>query len=170
MIHMLEGDLLLSQSDLIAHGVAPGDDFKSGLAMALRENFPAMYKDFRHFCRLTPKPGSIWVWPGVDQKGRAWRIASLFTQEPAAHEGGRPGRAKTEHVNHALHELRKWIDKEKVKSVALPRLATGVGGLDWAHVEPLVMAQLGTLKIPICLYTKFLPGVVAKEPGALQAT
>src|SRR5678810_1011288 len=52
MIHMLEGDLLLSQSDLIAHGVAPGDDFKSGLAMALRENFPAMYKDFRHYLSL----------------------------------------------------------------------------------------------------------------------
>src|SRR5678810_1427157 len=52
MIHMLEGDLLLSQSDLIAHGVAPGDDFKSGLAMALREKFPAMYKDFRHYLSL----------------------------------------------------------------------------------------------------------------------
>lgn len=169
MMHSLEGDLLLSQADLIAHGVAPNDDFKTGLAMALREKFPAMYKDFRHFCHLqTPKPGSLWLWQGVDQKGRHVRIAALFTQDAPAHDGGRPGRAKTEHVNHALHELKKVVDKEKVQSLALPRLATGVGGLDWAHVEPLVTAQLGTLKIPVCVYTKFVAGVAAKEPFAAK--
>ena len=170
MMHFLEGDLLLSRSDLIAHGVAPGDDFKSGLAMALREKFPAMYKDFRHYChQQTPKAGSLWLWQGVDQQGRRVRIASLFTQEPPGHEGGRPGRAKTEHVNHALHELKKLVTKEQVQSVALPRIATGVGGLDWAHVEPLVRAQLGDLKIPVCLYTKFVAGVAGKEPLTAKA-
>lgn len=170
MMHSLEGDLLLSQADLIAHGVAPGDDFKSGLAMALREKFPAMYKDFRHYCRQqSPKAGSAWLWQGVDHKGRHVRIAALFTQEAPAHDGGHPGRAKTEYVNHALHELKKLVDKEKVQSLALPRLATGVGGLDWALVEPLVAAQLGSLKIPVCIYTRFLPGVVGKEPFATKA-
>ena len=103
MMHSLEGDLLLSQADLIAHGVAPNDDFKSGLAMALREKFPAMYKDFRHFCHLqTPKPGSLWLWQGVDQKGRHVRIAALFTQDAPAHDGGRPGRASTEPATRCL--------------------------------------------------------------------
>ena len=169
MMHLLDGDLLLSKADLIAHGVAPGDDFKSGLTMALREKFPALYKDFRHYCRqAAPKPGTLWLWQGVDREGRHWRIASLFTQAAAAHEGGRPGRASTEHVNHALHELRKLVDLEAVRSVALPRLATGVGGLDWTHVEPLVKAQLGALKIPVLVYAKFTAGVAAKEPLANQ--
>jgi len=164
MMHFLDGDLLLSKADLIAHGVAPGDDWKSGLAMALREKFPALYKDFRHFCRqATPKPGSLWLWQGVDQHGRHWRIASLFTQEAAAHEGGRPGRAHTEHVNHALHELKKLAQQEKVGSLALPRLATGVGGLDWAHVEPLVRTQLAELKVPVFVYQKYVAGVAAPE-------
>jgi len=96
MIHSLDGDLLLSKAELFAHGVAPNDDFKQGLALALREKFPAMYKDFRHFCRQqTPKVGTLWLWQGVDQHGKTVKIAALFTQEPAAHEGGHPGKAKT---------------------------------------------------------------------------
>ncbi len=171
MMHALHGDLLLSKADLIAHGVAPGDDFKHGLAMALRERFPAMYRDFRHHCRQsTPKPGTIWVWQGVDDKGKPMRIAALFTQEPPSREGQHPGRATTGHVNHALHELKKWIEKERIGSVALPALATGVGGLSWEHVEPLVRAQLGGLPIPVCVYTKFVAGVAAVEPLAARTS
>lgn len=167
MIHTLEGDLLLSKADLIAHGVAPNDDWKSGLALALRERFPSLHKDFRHYChQQNPKPGTLWLWQGVDQQGRHWRIANLFTQDAPAHQGGHPGRAKTEHVNHALHELKKLVDKEKVQSLALPRLATGVGGLDWAHVEPLLQAQLGALKIPVYVYAKYVAGQAAMEVAA----
>jgi O-acetyl-ADP-ribose deacetylase (regulator of RNase III) len=167
MLHSLEGDLLLSKAAMLAHGVAPGDDFRSGLAAALRDRFPALYKDFRHFCHVQhPKPGGLWLWQGVGEDGRPVRIASLFTQEPPAHEGGHPGRATTAHVNHSLHELKKLVDKEHVASVALPRLATGVGGLSWQHVEPLIRAQLGSLSIPVCIYTKFVPGIAAKEPLA----
>ena len=36
MIHEVEGDILLSSAHAIAHGVAPNDDFRSGLAHALR--------------------------------------------------------------------------------------------------------------------------------------
>ncbi len=170
MIHELSGDLLLSQADLIAHGIAPHDDFKNGLALALREAFPAMYKDFRHHCKLdNPKPGSVWLWQGVDQQGRTRRIAALFTQDPPAHAGGHPGPAHTEHVNHALHELRKLLEKEHLRSVALPRLATGVGGLDWQHVEPLLRAQLATLPIAVYVYTTYQKGVAAKEPRAAGA-
>lgn len=170
MIHSIEGDLLLSSADLIAHGVAPGDDFRHGLAMALREKFPAMYKDFRHYCRQqAPKPGSLWLWQGLDHQGRHVRIAALFTQDAAEREGARPGRARLEHVNHALHELKKVIEKEAVRSVALPRLATGVGALEWAHVEPLVHAQLGALPVPVCVYTRFVAGVAGKEPFAAKA-
>ena len=165
MLHKLSGDLLLSKADVIAHGVAPNDDFKNGLALALREKFPAMYKDFRHFCKqAAPHPGTLWLWQGVDQNGERVRIASLLTQDAPTHAGGHAGRAKTEHVNHALHELKKLIEHEGFGSVALPRLATGVGGLSWSHVEPLIKSQLGALKAHVAVYVEFKPGVAAVEP------
>lgn len=78
MIQEVTGDLLLSTAQVIAHGVAPGDHFNQGLALSLRERYPAMAKDFRHYCQLSnPKPGEIWVWAGAD--GR--RIVNLMTQD-----------------------------------------------------------------------------------------
>ena len=41
-------------------------------------------------------------------------------------------------MNKSLHELARLVKKEKVRSVAMPRLATGVGGLSWSEVKPLV--------------------------------
>jgi O-acetyl-ADP-ribose deacetylase (regulator of RNase III) len=165
MIHELTGDLLFSTADVIAHGVAPHDDFKHGLALALREKFPAMYKDFRHWCKTqNPKAGSAWLWRGVDNGGKAVRIVALLTQEAPARDGAHPGPAHTEYVNHALRELRKIVAEEKVHSVAMPALATGVGGLDWKHVAPLVLAQLGGLSIGIYVYTHYVRGTAAKEP------
>ena len=55
MIHELTGDLLLSKAEVLVHGLAPDDDCKQGLARALRERFPAMHKDFRHWCRIADR-------------------------------------------------------------------------------------------------------------------
>ena len=51
MLIEVSGDILLTGAHAIAHGVAPNDNFHQGLALALREEYPAMYKDFRHYCQ-----------------------------------------------------------------------------------------------------------------------
>lgn len=160
MIHEVSGDILLSKAEVIAHGVAPGDHFDSGLALALRERWPAMYKDFRHFCKVDhPNTGTLWIWSGP-----GFRLANLFTQSEGPKQGGHPGKATLENVNHAMRELRHLITKESLKSVALPRLATGVGGLDWEEVKPLVDRHLGDLGIPVIVYAEYHSGVTADEP------
>lgn len=160
MIKEVTGDILLSQAQAIAHGIAPNDHFNSGLALSLREEWPAMYQDFRHYCHANhPNPGEIWAWGGASGK----RIISLFTQEPPLNHQGNPGRATTHNVNLALRELRHLIEKETFTSIALPRLATGVGGLDWEEVLPLVKKQLGDLKIPVYVYSTYRKGIRAEE-------
>ncbi|MGB0908884.1 MAG: macro domain-containing protein [Nitrospirales bacterium] len=160
MIHEVEGDILLTDAGCIAHGVAPGDHFLQGLALSLREEWPAMVKDFRHYCQVNnPKPGEVVMWGGPGGK----HLVHLLTQEAAAVQGGRPGRATTIYINHALRELKLFIEKEGVKSLALPRLATGVGGLKWEEVRPLIIKHLNVLTIPIHVYTVFHKGVKAKE-------
>jgi O-acetyl-ADP-ribose deacetylase (regulator of RNase III) len=155
------GDILQSRAQVIAHGVSPNDNFGQGLALSLREQWPAMYKDFRHHAQVGhQEPGSLWAWGGAD--GR--RIVALFTQEPPKNKGGRPGRATLQHVGHALRELRKLIEAEQFTSVALPRLATGVGELEWADVAPLVHQHLDGVGIPVIVYSTYRPGVAADEP------
>lgn len=162
MIHEVSGDILLSKAQVIAHGVAPNDHFDTGLALNLRQDWPAMYKDFRHFCHTThPKPGTLWIWSGPNGK----RIVNLFTQQPPPSEHAHPGKATLANVNHALHELRKLAEKEHFPSLAMPRLATGVGGLKWEDVAPLIQTTLAPLNIPVFIYTTFHKGVQAVEKG-----
>lgn len=161
MIHEVSGDILLSKAQALAHGVAPNDHFDQGLALALREKWPAMVKDFRHFVKQQhPKPGTFWVWGGFNV-----RIFNLLTQEGEQMHGGRPGRATVPNVHHCLRALQHELEKGEITSIALPKLATGVGGLDWAEVRPLIHDHLGGLQIPVFVYTQYQKGVQAKEPG-----
>ncbi len=160
MISHVEGDILLTTASTIAHGVAPNDDFKQGLALALRERWPDMYKDFRHYCQTqNPKPGSLWTWHGAG----GFTCINLLTQEPAQSHGSHPGKAKLENVNHCLHDLVKEIKRLEIKSLAMPRLATGVGGLEWKDVEPLMKKSLDQAGIPVFVYTRYLKGQKANE-------
>lgn len=160
MIREVSGDILLSSTKAIAHGVAPNDDFHSGLALSLRERMPALYKDFRHFCQTRhPKSGELWTWVSAD----GVRIINLFTQEAAYAHGSKPGAASLTHINHTLHALRTLVQHEKISSLALPRLACGVGGLDWSDVKPLIEKHLGDLDIPVYVYATYHKGEKANE-------
>jgi O-acetyl-ADP-ribose deacetylase (regulator of RNase III) len=90
-------------------------------------------------------------------------VVNLLTQEAAYNHGQKPGRATTAHVNHALKELHKLIESEQFSSVALPRLSTGVGGLEWDEVYPLIQQHLGGLTIPVYVYTTYHKGQKANE-------
>jgi O-acetyl-ADP-ribose deacetylase (regulator of RNase III) len=164
MIYEVTCDILLSCAAAIVHGVAPNDDFNQGLAHSLREQFPSLYKDFRHYCHSShPKEGELWMWSGTTEKGSV-RIINLFTQSAPEYAGAHAGKAKLSYVNHALRELKHLLEKENI-----PRLASGVGGLDWSDVFPLISEHLHHLDIPIYVYSTFKTGIAAKEPKAKVA-
>jgi O-acetyl-ADP-ribose deacetylase (regulator of RNase III) len=160
MIRYVEGDILLSDAEAIAHGVAPNDHFDHGLAHALRERWPSMAKDFRHWAHVNhPSPGEAWTWSGAG----GVRIVNLLTQDGRIEHGARPEKATGHNVNNALKSLVKIAKKQGFKSVALPRLACGVGGLDWADVKPLVEKHLGDAGLDVFVYTVFHAGQKAAE-------
>ncbi|ADV00964.1 macro domain-containing protein [Alicycliphilus denitrificans] len=165
MIKEVTGDILLSKADLLAHGISANDPFDSGLALALRERWPSLVKDYRHDTRSKAiGTGEVWAWAGVQEGGGVRRIVNLVTQNtlgqgPAA----KPGKASVENVRAALQNLAKVIRQEGIKSVALPRLATGVGGLEWDDVRPLITQYLGELGIPVIVYSTYRKDVQADE-------
>ena len=161
MIYEVSGDILLTKAQMIAHGIASNDPMTQGLALSLHKNYPSMHKDFHHWCHIqNPKPGSAWMWGGTG----GVRVTNLITQEHDGH-GGQPGKASVKNVRKCLKELVKILKKESITSVALPKLATGVGGLAWEDVHPLITDKLGDLDIPVYIYTVFHAGQQAEEPG-----
>ena len=160
MIQYVKGDILLPEADALVHGVAPQDDFKQGLALSLRENWPSLYKDFRHYCKTThPKEGELWSWKGP--QGPA--IVNMMTQEHPSSPNTHPGKAKLKHLNHCLRNLHKEIKENDYKSLAITKIATGVGGLDWSDVKPMLEDSLADLDIPVYIYETYEKGVKATE-------
>jgi O-acetyl-ADP-ribose deacetylase (regulator of RNase III) len=160
MIKEVTGDILLTKAEALVHGVAVNDNFKQGLALSLREAWPSFYKDFRHFCHSgSAKTGSLWSWKGP---GKPW-VISLFTQNEAPFEGVNPGKATVENINHALHALKKEISEKKLKSIAITKLATGVGGLDWNNVSPIIKDVLKDMAVTVYVYSHYEKGKTAVE-------
>jgi O-acetyl-ADP-ribose deacetylase (regulator of RNase III) len=161
MIHEVSGDILLSRAQAIAHGISPNEHFDQGLALALREKWPMMQRDYRHYAsQVHPHPGEVWEWGGFGA-----RVFNLITQEGGFEQGSRPGRASVKNVRHCLKRLRFGLEKERTMSVALPRLATGAGGLAWTDVKPLIEEQFADAPVHVYLYSTYRGGVAAEEKG-----
>jgi O-acetyl-ADP-ribose deacetylase (regulator of RNase III) len=155
MIREVKGDILKTKAQTIAHGIAPMDPMSQGLALALHQKYPTMHKDFHHWCHAhNPQPGDAWLWEGPDGE----RIVNLITQAAGEGHQAHPLRAKVSDVNHTLRSLRKLVAKHSIESLALPRLATGVGGLDWKDVKPLIGNHLADVGVPVDVFVEFHAG------------
>ena len=162
MLYEVSGDILLSKAHVIAHGVAANDPMNQGLALSLHEQYPSMHKDFYHWCKQNhPAVGEAWMWGGAGNV----RVVNLLTQQGGHDHGSKPGKATTKSVGDALRALAKMAAKEGFTSIALPRLATGVGGLDWNEVAPIIDKRLSDIGIPVYVYVEYHAGEQATEPG-----
>lgn len=162
MIYKVEGDILLSKAHAIAHGVGINDPMDKGLSLELQKKYPSLPKDFHRWCHQhNTKPGEAWLWNGPDHV----HIMNLITQEGMGSVENPHGKATLSNVKHALNACLKIIATEKITSIALPRLATGVGDLDWDDVLPIMENHLSGLDIPVYIYAVYRPGQQAHEPG-----
>ncbi|MBK8819473.1 MAG: macro domain-containing protein [Saprospiraceae bacterium] len=153
MIKEITGDILMSDSKTIIQSVAPMDHFDHGLALSLRELYPSMVKDFRHYCKIqNPKPGEIWAWGGVGSIS----IVNLLCQESAENSrDGHPGKASLSYVDHALKDLAKWVKKENIDRFAIPKIATGVGGLEWEDVRSSIYKNFESVSVNVFIYSVY---------------
>ncbi|WP_394754424.1 macro domain-containing protein [Crenothrix sp.] len=161
MIYKVEGDILLSKAHTIVHGVGLNDAMDKGLALELRHKYPALPKDFERWCHQhNTKPGEAWMWVGQNNT----RIVNLITHENIESNDHHYNKATLNNIKHALTALVKIINFEKLTSVALPKIGTGFGDLDWDDVLPLIENNLAVLNIPVYVYVAYQPGQAADEP------
>jgi O-acetyl-ADP-ribose deacetylase (regulator of RNase III) len=144
MIYEVEGDVLIS------------------LARKLQEKFPSMRDQFIEWCEETnPEPGDIWLWGGNTKT----RVLNLIVGEAAEPELGRSSRPNKIAVHRALRAVNKLVIDERFNSIAIPRIGSGVGGIDWLEVRGMMASQLGELIIPLFVDVTALDGMLAREPG-----
>ena len=138
----------------------------AGIAKGFRQRYPAMFEVYRKQCKAEPRQfnlGDCWLWKADDQP---W-VFNLGTQENYWH-----ARATYEAIEAALTRMRAQADTEKVRSIAIPKLGAGYGGLSWKKVRAIVEKVFGDWAGTLFVYEEFIPATEpakAKNPRSSKA-
>jgi O-acetyl-ADP-ribose deacetylase (regulator of RNase III) len=141
MIRFTQGNLLEAPAEALVNTVNTVGVMGKGIALMFKEAFPENYRLYREACKTkNVKIGRVFATERRDfVSGPRW-IINLPTKE----HWRAPSRI--EWIRDGLVDLRRFIEEHKIRSVALPPLGSGNGGLEWREVRPLIVQALEPLQ------------------------
>jgi len=147
MITWTKGDILSSGAEALVNTVNTVGVMGKGIALQFKEYFPHNYKAYLAACKNKElEPGKLLaVWDENLQTGK-----KLIINFPTKAHWRSPSRY--EYIEKGLDALKGLLADKEVKSVAVPPLGCGNGGLDWAKVSPMIENKLGDLDLEILVY------------------
>ena len=134
------GNLLDAEAEALVNTVNCVGVMGKGVALMFREAFPENYRAYRGACKAGElRPGGLFVHRTGNLVGPRL-IVNFATKDHWR------GNSRMEWIERGLAELAVLIREESVRSIALPPLGAGNGGLDWNRVQPRIEAHLGGLE------------------------
>ncbi|OHC61863.1 MAG: Appr-1-p processing protein [Rhodocyclales bacterium GWA2_65_19] len=139
MITFTQGNLLDTRAEALVNTVNTVGVMGKGIALMFKERFAGNYQRYAAACKAKEvHTGRMFVTEVRELDGPRWIVNFPTKQHWRA-----PSRL--EWITDGLQDLRRFISEHSVKSIAIPPLGAGNGGLDWADVKPLIEAALGDL-------------------------
>jgi O-acetyl-ADP-ribose deacetylase (regulator of RNase III) len=148
MITFTEGNLLDAKTEALVNTVNTVGVMGKGIALMFKEAFPENLRAYVAACKSKEiKIGHVFVTERKDWvSGPRWII-----NFPTKQHWRNP--SKIEWIEAGLHDLKDFIVRNNVRSIALPPLGSGNGGLNWQNVRPLIESVLGSLNsVEIVVY------------------
>jgi O-acetyl-ADP-ribose deacetylase (regulator of RNase III) len=140
MITRGQGNLLLADVEALVNTVNTVGVMGKGIALQFKRAYPENFASYKAACDTgLVSVGSMHVFP-VRQIGVQLKYIVNF---PTKRHWRSPSRL--EDIQSGLVALRDVIIENDIKSIAIPPLGCGNGGLDWRDVQPLIQHFLGTL-------------------------
>lgn len=146
-IKYVSGDLLTYPAEAIINTVNCVGVMGKGIALEFKQKYPDNFKYYVKECKsgnvttgkmlvydcgmLSENPRYIINFPTKQH----WRSDSLI-----------------EYIINGLDDLIKVIEEYKIKSIAMPQLGCGNGGLIWDNVRPIIIEKLSCLDIDINIF------------------
>jgi O-acetyl-ADP-ribose deacetylase (regulator of RNase III)/uncharacterized protein YwgA len=154
MITFATGDLLRSDAEAIVNTVNCVGVMGKGIALQFKQAFPRNYEAYRQACEAGEvRLGEMFVFDTGSMINPRW-IINFPTK------GHWKAKSRMSDVAAGLGDLKRIIVERGIRSIALPPLGCGNGGLDWRDVEPLIRNALNDLTdVDVRL---FAPGTAPK--------
>lgn len=155
MINFLTGDLLRANAEALVNTVNTVGVMGKGIALQFKEAFPYNNKVYVQACKNKElEPGKLLaVWDTNLLYGK-----KLIINFPTKIHWRQP--SQYEYIAQGLQALKELILKENIRSIAIPPLGAGNGGLDWEKVKPMITQALQDMPVDVQIYE---PNAAIKE-------
>jgi len=155
MIRYTEGNILESKADALVNTVNTVGVMGKGLALQFKKEFPYNFKVYQQACKdQSFKIGDLIV---TEEESLLYGKKTIIDL-PTKTDWRKP--SEYSYIEAGLKRLASLIDEKQIRSIAIPSLGTGHGGLEWNEVQNLIESTLKHTDIDIQVY---LPNAVIKE-------
>jgi O-acetyl-ADP-ribose deacetylase (regulator of RNase III) len=140
MIETTTGNLLTADVDALVNTVNCVGVMGKGIALQFKQAFPAMFKEYSALAKAGEiRPGMMHVYETGNIVG-----PRLIINFPTKRHW--KARSRMEDVQAGLDALVETIAQFGIRSIAIPPLGCGNGGLNWADVKPLIEEAAGRME------------------------
>jgi O-acetyl-ADP-ribose deacetylase (regulator of RNase III) len=140
MIKFTTGNLLESGAEALVNTVNTVGVMGKGIALMFKEAFPENLTEYEAACnRGEVTIGRMFVTKRENLIGPKW-IINFPTKKHWRYP------SKVEWIAEGLADLKRVIAEKDIRSIALPPLGSGNGGLDWREVRSKIEDVLGDLR------------------------
>jgi O-acetyl-ADP-ribose deacetylase (regulator of RNase III) len=166
MIKFLQGNLLDAPTEAVVNTVNTVGVMGKGIALMFKEAFPENFRAYEEACkRKEIRVGHMFVTENLTFEGPRWIV-----NFPSKKHWRQP--SKLEWIVDGLKDLRRVVGEKGIRSIAVPPLGCGNGGLDWSDVRPEIERALAPLyNVDVLVFeptAKYQN--VAKRTGVLKLT
>lgn len=166
MIHYTQGNLLEADVEALVNTVNTVGVMGKGIALMFKERFPHNMQAYARACKAGEvMTGKMFVTETGELMGPRWIVNFPTKQHWRA-------KSRMEWIEAGLEDLHDFVVRQQIKSIAIPPLGAGNGGLDWSQVKPKIEQALSDLSdVEIWVYepTKKYQNV-AKKSGVNKLT
>lgn len=132
MIELTRGDIVQADADALVNTVNCVGVMGRGIALQFRKAFPDNYAAYRAICdRHELRPGRVLV----HDLGRLQPPYYIINFPTKRHW---KGKSRMEDIESGLAALVEEVRRLGIRSVAVPPLGCGLGGLEWRRVRPKI--------------------------------
>lgn len=140
MVRYQTGDLLSCDAEALVNTVNCVGVMGRGFALQFKRAFPPNFRAYAAACRRGEvRPGRMFVYE-VGTLASPRYIVNFPTKQHWR------SRSRIEDVDAGLRALREVILLRGIRSIAVPALGCGLGGLNWTEVRPRIHAALAGLE------------------------
>jgi len=147
MIKYITGNILESDADALIKTVNTVGIMGKGIALQFKKAFHNNYKAYVEACKENEiKIGELFIVKDSNLNSGSKYIINFPTKK----DWRKP--SEYSYIDAGLDDLVRVLYKYEIKSVAIPPLGAGNGGLKWEKVKNIIENKLGNLDVEITVF------------------